>query len=89
MADNGSWTNSEYSSRISDSRAIHRHIFDPFGDIRLVSVIDEIEQEAAFAVSAKIALQSGVGFTVFHNTINASTVGAYNVNDSHNPKCAA
>ncbi|GAA4651448.1 hypothetical protein GCM10023116_37320 [Kistimonas scapharcae] len=83
MADDGGWPDSEYSARIPDSRAIHRHILDPFV---FVSVIDEIELKAVFAVSAEIALRSGVRFTVIHNTINVLTAGAYNVNDSHNPK---
>ncbi|GFR75723.1 dermonecrotic toxin [Elysia marginata] len=80
MADDGGWTDSENTPRIPDSRAIHRHILNPFVGARFVSVIDEIELKAAFAVSAEIALQSGLRFTVFHNTINAFTAGTYNHN---------
>ena len=49
----------------------------------LVGVIDEIELEAAFAVSTLVALYARRRLTIFHNAIIGITVNANNFYNSH------
>ena len=83
MGNDGIGTDTEYTTDVSDTRAVHSHGYNAVMSPGLIPVIAVVELEALVAVTAQIPLMSGVCFSVFNDSVRLIAMNTHNVNYSH------